>query len=433
MDKLSLDTLAVRVVAWHNRHPLARRIGVQHVLSIGYVALPYRVTGAEVAPAPVAADEQPAGASLRERAMARARQPAAAPAAPAPSATPVERPIEPAFSEDFLAPIRASRVASWAAQHGRELTPEPADGPVRRIDWAGASATRTLYAMTALIEAAGLRSRVLVGPGEQPAVLGRRLWNRPRLVGLAALPLAIGGLVLLLQNLAGGRAQSTLDVAPRAAASAAPPASAAPAAPSAAEASATLPPPKSVVAPAPVADASTRPAMPSPDAPLDVAPTIGRIALPPLALPQGDAARKAVRAERLARAGSAASTAAAEPVVAKAAAAAASKPVSASAPAPPPAAAKPETAAATAVASAPGRPVFAVSTRILRTRGESEQVMVAMQALLASTGARGVQVQIVPSGADWRVVGWPFPKRDEAERARALLASRGMRVEVVDF
>lgn len=93
----------------------------------------------------------------------------------------------------------------------------------------------------------------------------------------------------------------------------------------------------------------------------------------------------------------------------------------------------PERSPAMAAAATPGAPTFAVTTRSLRTRAESEQVMVAMQALLATAGARGMRVEIVPSGADWRVVGWPFVRRDDAERARALLASRGMRVQVMDF
>ncbi len=36
-------------------------------------------------------------------------------------------------------------------------------------------------------------------------------------------------------------------------------------------------------------------------------------------------------------------------------------------------------------------------------------------------------------GEDWRVVGMPFGSKLEAEKARALLVSRGMRVEVVAF
>ena len=37
----ALQTVAARVAAWHNRHPLARRIVAEQVQSVGFVALPY--------------------------------------------------------------------------------------------------------------------------------------------------------------------------------------------------------------------------------------------------------------------------------------------------------------------------------------------------------------------------------------------------------
>ncbi|MBC7941498.1 MAG: hypothetical protein H7Z19_17390 [Chitinophagaceae bacterium] len=40
MDKLRPDSVAARVAAWHNRHPLARRVTPAQVQSIGYVSLP---------------------------------------------------------------------------------------------------------------------------------------------------------------------------------------------------------------------------------------------------------------------------------------------------------------------------------------------------------------------------------------------------------
>jgi hypothetical protein len=41
MEDLRLQAVAARVAAWHNRHPLARRITAAQVHSIGYVALPF--------------------------------------------------------------------------------------------------------------------------------------------------------------------------------------------------------------------------------------------------------------------------------------------------------------------------------------------------------------------------------------------------------
>jgi hypothetical protein len=56
-----------------------------------------------------------------------------------------------------------------------------------------------------------------------------------------------------------------------------------------------------------------------------------------------------------------------------------------------------------------------------------------MGALLSGPAHGNVTVEILPQGEDWRVVGWPYPRHDDAEKARALLASRGMRAAVVVF
>lgn len=49
-----------RVVAWHNRHPLAQRITAAQVQGVGVVSLPFAVQGARVAPLPVAAEDRAA-------------------------------------------------------------------------------------------------------------------------------------------------------------------------------------------------------------------------------------------------------------------------------------------------------------------------------------------------------------------------------------
>ena len=77
------------------------------------------------------------------------------------------------------------------------------------------------------------------------------------------------------------------------------------------------------------------------------------------------------------------------------------------------------------------------------TRAEAEQVRDAMQGLLrigshsthgSNTSASGeIQVEVLPQGDDFRVVGWPFGARGQAEKARTVLVSRGMRVEVLAF
>jgi hypothetical protein len=86
-----------------------------------------------------------------------------------------------------------------------------------------------------------------------------------------------------------------------------------------------------------------------------------------------------------------------------------------------------------AAAAVPTGPVFAVSTRALRTRAEAEQVQAAMGALLRTTGAIGIKLELLPEGEDWRVVAWPFTNQADADRARAMLVGRGMRVQVLRF
>lgn len=50
------DQVVARVVAWHNRHPLAQRITAAQVHSVGVVTLPYAVRGASREPGPPAAE-----------------------------------------------------------------------------------------------------------------------------------------------------------------------------------------------------------------------------------------------------------------------------------------------------------------------------------------------------------------------------------------
>jgi hypothetical protein len=81
----------------------------------------------------------------------------------------------------------------------------------------------------------------------------------------------------------------------------------------------------------------------------------------------------------------------------------------------------------------PHEPAWAISTRPLRTRTEAEQVLAAMEGLLRPIGTPGVRTEILPEGDDWRVVGWPYTDRRDADRALAVLVARGMRVQVIAF
>ena len=480
----ALETVAARVVAWHNRHPLAHRISVEQVQSVGYVALPYlpppdaAATGkAPPAAAAAGAPEAAAGGSLRERALARAQQAGGAgedkagkgakPEKPAKSGKAAQSRLKAAFTEDFIAPLSPRRVARWAARHGVAAAQAPRGAPLRQVDpdpaFAGqARELQTLYVLTAAVESRGKRLRMLLSPGTDEAVLGNHLWSPPRLAGGGVA--ALGGLVALGLALtllwqpapkavvAGPASQGGTVQVESAAGSAAmqsikPPSLRAAALADAGVADAAKPP-----APTASHAAATAPAQP----PADVQPTLGRIQLPSLGMPRVDEALAAARERRLAQSAMAASAASA-PVPAPVAAAPSAGPAqtqpTAATPVPKTGPLRPAGVAAALLpaatpaqpvaAPAPNKPlaaavpppgqVFALSSRRLRTRAESDQTMAAVKSLLAGSGMTSVQVEVVPAEDDWRVVGWPFSQRAQAEKARTLLASRGIRLEIVDF
>ena len=378
-DEWRLEPLVARVVAWHNRHPLARRITTHQVLSLGFVALPYARPLA-------AADDHPA--------LAPARHPASSAADASPSVAvagsdngvsgvPRSRGLKAVFSEKFINSLAPRRVARWGARHARRAATVPVGGPIRQVTvddarLAFGEDVMLLYAMTAAVQASGARRRLLLGPDPAAPVLGRRLWSRPRVAAFGA------GLAAVLALLA-------LAGAPRAPASFLP--------------SPTL----QAAAPAPPASAASAPVPP------DAEPRLGRIQLPP-PVPPIDVATRA--AARLARQSLPARTEA--PAAPRTAAAAT---MTATAPAGP----------AASDAAAPAATAWAVSTRPLRTRAESGQMRAALGELLREQGHDGVRVEMLPAGDDWRVVGWPFKHRADAERARAMLVARGLRVELVEF
>ena len=479
MDDLRLHAVVARVVAWHNSHPLARRITAAQVNSVGYVALPYTAPGLPppVPPAPpppvlplpapppvepvdidpvietddpggividvdpeprapaaaTAVDAEamtlevelpaatlddapreglPAGgeptpeagpqvdrgpsaagpaapvatppaaqpvSSLRARAAAgegnpvayMAPGPAPAPlsALPAPSA-----PRTLVCSEDFIAPLPIEQVLDWVRTQGLALQRVPTGGPVHQVpvDTAllppGAGVAQ-LWVATAAIEVGGQRHRLLLGGGEVPAVLGRRTWSRPRLLGALAAP-----------GVVAAAAMGWMWPAAPAAPAAALPTVVAAAAPAASAASAPEAPASAAAVDAERHDVGTLP--PRLPALLDDATKAG--------------ARATVAALRTERPASAPAIAASQ-------------------------------------AAAPTTVLYGLSTRLLRTRAEAEQLQSAFQALLGDTPGTSLRVEMLPVGEDWRVVCWPYAKRADAERARALLQARGLRVELVDF
>jgi hypothetical protein len=575
MDHLRLSAVVSRVVAWHNRHPLARRIGAAQVHAVGYVALPFTgpapqptapsaaqaaaeaIAAAAAAPLPVLtetaepahalaegeqAEAAPAAAPdaaghersrLRERVLARARELAALPPetqaqllaeeqAAAVLATLAPALLKPDFSEDFIDPLTPRQVARFALKHGSVMARMPVDGPVRLVQAdsllpgrkpvPGRVLARVLL-LTAVVETDTRKSRVLLGRGLQPEVLGRRVLSTPRRAAVVALGAGLVGLPLWIWRPAGlalpaGAATALPATAPASASHAASPPvpaadshthapsaaasvgtpSASSAWPAAAVASATTPvapegaasaaagvalghtgPPSAHAVPiAPTAEAEAQAAA-TPGAPgAPGAPAAGRSPrvsiVPPLTEEEKARAREARAALRPPAASAPQSAppatvpAAASPDAGKAAAAptapeagnaaaAATAGVprvwqagptprrlpadaEAAVPAPVPGAAAPAPPRAAPPAAGP---VFAITTRPLRTRSEADQVRVAMVSLLRTLGHEKLQVEVLPQGDDWRVVALPFARRAEADQGRTLLVSRGMRVEVVDF
>ena len=186
--------LLAAVVAWHNRHPLARRLSVAEVGGLGTLAVPL--------PA-VAAAAVPAGAAAAQSSDATAAPPAGATAAPAaePAAAPawrrllqrLPRPGWPGrrggvgFAEAQVIPgISAARLSRFALHQGEAERPGPAGWPQRvLVAQAGAAAPRHLFA-AAFRTGPQQSRRVVIGARPDGLVLGRRQWSRARLASATA-------------------------------------------------------------------------------------------------------------------------------------------------------------------------------------------------------------------------------------------------------
>jgi hypothetical protein len=153
---------------------------------------------------------------LRERALSRARELAALPPetqaqllaeeqAAAVLATLAPALLKPDFSEDFIDPLTPRQVARFALKHGSVLARMPVDGPVRLVQadsllpghkpTPGRVLARVLL-LTAVVETDTRKSRVLLGGGLHPEVLGRRVHSTPRRAAVVALGAGLVGLPL---------------------------------------------------------------------------------------------------------------------------------------------------------------------------------------------------------------------------------------------
>jgi hypothetical protein len=394
MDRRSSDEWVARVVAWHNRHPLARHILPAQVQAMGWVMLPFTA----------------AGSASAETSRGRGWQAA--------------------FTEKFLPPYSPRRIARWVLRHAQAAAPDVAGLPVREVLVDGRPRPAdaqpvALWVATAAIVDGVVQSRVLLGPGAPRAVLGRRLWSRPRLAAVALtslLALALPSGVAWLSAQPGPESARLQDLEPDPGTAlaqtdgGAAPADAGPATPSApADAetandapvratdlalnAAIAPPavPASVSVQGALGDAATpgRVQLPPrpPRAPIDTPARRGSVALPPRGLALDETTKAAAReAAVAARAARAAVHAAAAPVA------------------------------------------YAVAAPRVRSEAESALMRTALQAAVSrATPAPGCRVEVLPAGDDWRVVCWPFVRRADAERLREQLMARGHRLEVIDF
>lgn len=412
-----MDRLAEQIVAWHNRHPFARRIAMGDVHTVGVVALPFVRASAEAGGLvePVltdavtfdelaAAPRQSRVAALAQRLLGIARLLGRKP-----------RTQWRAFSEKFLPGLSPARVERFALAHGfaePPATPESRPWRVIVIDETMASAHSgwpfELYLMTAGIDVGSSRTRVLAGRGIPSEVIGRRLWDARRLGAAAA--------VLAFLIAAGAWALWPRRVAEPAQppAAAASPASApvtVMAEPASAPASEVLSQPASQAeaasAPSASASAASEPAADAP--PPDIRPhfverTDG-IKRPPL--------RSSKPAE-----------APAESTPEKAPEKAA------------PAASKPEPAdpRLARLAQSPDRLVVAL-VGPPGSKAEAEALLKKMQAGLVGvhSNPQTLQADVIQTPEGWRATVWPFPSREQAQLINATLVARGLKTKAVNF
>ena len=440
MSAPTIPQAIAQVVAWHNRHPLAQRIVPAQVRHVGVVALPFvgaAPRGAHEAAAVEPALENPAAdapqvGSLRERASAKALAGpelvagavAATRVAPATVAMPSKAQRR-AFSERFLPQPSLWRIARFAWRHGSAQAPPSSLGPRRdvAVDATLALDTGTTWRFlgTAAIEDGERRVRVLWGHAGKASILGPRLWCRTR---IAALGVASSACVLLAALVPTMLHRTPVAAGAPVLASAAP-ASAA----SAVMHAAVVLPPAAVVAVPPVAVAASTVALVVPRASekqaLRAEPAVPAMAPvtpppPPPPVPQPPPAALASAQAWPPRIHpninhSARNKAQQDSAAVRAAHVASVKAL--------PPAQKP---------SKPGA-AYAVVARSTTSRAASEMLLGFMQSAAAGHSKTTQHTEVVPDAKGWRASWWPFASRQDAERARAALASAGMQAEVVEF
>ncbi|MBW8847213.1 MAG: hypothetical protein JF607_19785 [Burkholderiales bacterium] len=411
-----MERLAEQIVAWHNRHPLARRVAVDDVHTIGVVALPFVRASAQASGfvEPVLTDavsfDELLGAPpvsrwsvwvqrLRELAGRLGRRP---------------RTQWRAFNEKFLPGLSPAQVERFALAHGfaePPAAPETRPWRVIVIDESLAGAHGgwpfELYLMSAGIDAGSARTRVLTGRGIPSQVVGRRMWD-PRRVGIAA-----GLLALLIA--AGAWALWPRQPALPAVVETAAPAASAVALPASAPASAAAPgsasssPTEAASAPA---SAALGAELPASEAASEPAPDIR----PHFVQRTDGKARPPLWSEK-----------AATPVDGKPAGKA-SEPEAADM--------KPEPVdpRLARLAQSPEKIVVAL-VGPPGSKAEAEALLKKMQAGLVGVHSNpaALQADVIQTPDGWRATIWPFPSREQAQLINATLVARGLKTKAVNF
>ncbi|MCB1998204.1 MAG: hypothetical protein KDG57_20430 [Rhodoferax sp.] len=421
MQPFRTADLAARVVAWHNRHPLARRIAPAQVMAIGVVSLPF---------------------ALREPAPDGA-------AAATPALTPI-------FDAQWMYGVDEAALAHFVLAHGAYPLDAAAHWPWRQVDAdltrahaadaQGLEGRTARHLLSAVIEVDGRRSRVLVAPAaplKQAAVFGRRLFDPRRVAGgigsgAVAAGLLAGGLGLLLAPQTGGHqalvARGAASAASGVVAAAAQDqhgrqhgdpkdshpgdshgrahdaltavahaASTPEAAASAAHGDAASHPVASHHAdaePQATTDAASTAALPTSFHPTDVSPMLqDAAAAGPLVrirptLTEDERRQARLQAEAL----------------------------------------RPSPVASAPAANLLKGTVFALATPPLRSRDDAQAQQVLLHSMKAQVATPvPTHLDVMAAGPRWRVVWWPHPKAEDAERLRLEASARGLKLEVIAF
>ncbi|MFG6490167.1 hypothetical protein ACG04R_26080 [Roseateles sp. BYS78W] len=431
-----MERLPEQIVDWHNRHPLARRIGVGDVHTVGVVALPFVRATAQAGGVvePVLTDVVSAFDDLH------GMPPVSRWAVWSQKLKGLTRllPGRPrqqqwrAFSEKFLPGLSPSRIERFALAHGYTeppATPESQPWRVIVID-EKLAATHSgwpfeLYLMSAGIDTGSARTRVLCGRGIPSQIVGRRLWDPIRAGGAAAalaLLVAIGAWLLWPHPAAE-------PVAPPEVAASAPEAVAsapveAPSAPAGTEPAASAPP----VAASGPAEAAASAAEPAASQAADQQPDIrphlvernDGIKRPPL-LSSGKAAVPDKPAETPT-----------DKAIDKTPEKASGKPADKATE--PASKAEPADPRLARMAEAPNQVAVAL-VGPAGSKADAEALLKKMKEGLKGVHSNpdSLQADVIQTPEGWRATIWPFPSREQAQLINATLVARGLKTKAVNF